>query len=398
MTKKGLVKKVVGAGAGIGLGLLSLTANGQDYSKIQKGINAPTYEYKEDTPTHKVYHFNFNKDLQRAIKSSKKPHLYPTGDIDSYIVVDPDTSGWKLYYSKKNFNEFGEGEKQIGLNIKGNEHVNPCDPNGLGSKTNYLVSFFWSPAHGFSEQLTQPIPQPTEPTKEPASNSSQTIINKDSHDIYNYIYGDTSKAKEAQQKLSSLELRTLIEGFKTINGPYFGGSAALQIGNGNLWIGPYGTFKAGSENESTPVYSKVLVSPNAQIFAETEGVSNAKLACPTEVGVIASINTDNDLFRIDFNYGIVNKVGTSTEYGYDRKISELNGVRTVFEEKPYGPTKEQKSNTWEPTQKLGVSIQPSQKVPVYIKGEVQRIGKISDKKGPVYFNGTVGGNIRWKKK
>jgi hypothetical protein len=395
MTKKGLFRKIAQGGAVAGLSLLPVLAEGQDYSKIQKGVNARTV--KGETPTHVIFHYGMNKDLQKAIKSSKKPHLYLTGDKNSYMIVDSDTSGFKIYYNKKNFDEGGNGKVPFVVNIKGDEHINPCDENGLGSKTNYLVSFYDLPSRGVS---TQPISQPTEPSKEPASNYNQTIINKDSHDTYinNHFYGDTTRAREAQQKLSSLELRTLIEGFKTINGPYSGGSAALQIGNGNLWIGPYGAFRFGSEKDSTPIFNKTLVSQAAQIFAETEGMSNAKLACPTEIGVIASINTNNDLFRIDFSYGIVNKVAKSREYGYDRKVSEQNGVRTVFEEKPYGPTQEQKSGTWVPTQKLGVSIQPSQKVPIYIKGEVEHRGKISDKKGPVYFNGAVGGNIRWRKK
>ncbi|MGY4884741.1 MAG: hypothetical protein ACP5NZ_04150 [Nanobdellota archaeon] len=384
MTKKDITKKVLGIGTGLALGALPMVSNAQDYAKIQKGINAPTYVGENET--HVAYHFRFNKDLQKQVNGYKNSQVYITGDkLDSYLVVDPNKTGYTLYYSKKNLNENGEGKK-IGVAVTGKEHIDPCAPNVPGSKTNGLASLFWGPI----QLLEQP--KPTEPTKEPSYNS-QTIINKDSHDTYNYNYGDTAKAKEAQQKLSHLELRTLIEGFKTGKGPYFGGTAALQIGNGNLWIGPYGTYRFGSEKESIPIYSKDLVSQSAQIFAETDGVEKAKLACPTEVGVIASIDTDNDLFRFDVSYGIVNKVKNSVISGFDRKLVG----NAIVEEKSYGPTKV-KSSTWESIQKIGVAIQPSQKVPIYIKGEVGHIGKITDKKGPVFVNGAVGGNIRWGRK
>src|SRR4030042_4409886 len=212
MTKKDLVKKVAGVGAGLGFGALTFV-NGQDYSKIEKGVNAATIA--GETPTHVVYHFGFNKDLQRAIKGSRLPHLYLTGDKNSYILVDSDTSGYQLYYSKKNFDESGNGKKTVVLNIKGDEHVNPCEGTGLGSKTNSLVSFYYTPTKGISEQ-SKPTPTLKE-LPEGQGNITNITINNDSHDTYNYFYGDTTKRKNNEKRPSELEFRILYEVSKKAN-------------------------------------------------------------------------------------------------------------------------------------------------------------------------------------
>jgi hypothetical protein len=398
MTKKGLVRRIAQSGAIVGLCSLPVIANCQDYSKIQKGVNAATVK---ETKDYTIYHFNFNKDLQRAIKSSKKPHLYLTGDKNSYILVDPDTSGYSLYYPKKNFDESGNGKKTVVLNIKGDEHLNPCDNKGLGSKTNSLVSFYYTPTKGTLEQPTAPTPKEQSKEESVSNDNRTTIINN----ITN-IYGDTSKYKKEEQKLSTLELRTLIEGGKTVNplnSPFWQASINPQIGRDWLWFGPYATFGFGSENNSTetPVYKKILLSQAAQIFTETEGTrtESSNLKYPIGFGGTLSLNTNDNKVRFDLSYGLVNKVSATsdvTESGFDRKLQGNN----IIEEKPYNFTLEEGETCKEyiPTQGIAFAVQPSERVPIYIKAKAEHVGKISSKKGPVYFNVALGGNLGWRKK
>ena len=399
MTKKDIVKKVIGTGAGLALGVLPLVSNAQDYNKLQKGVNAATYE--GETPTHYIYHFGFNKDLQKAIKGATNPQIYLTGDKNSYIVVDPDTSGYKLYYFKENFDKSGNSITKPAVTLRGDWHDNPCFPDVPGSKNNALASFFWGP----SKLPKQPTEEVRELPETQPGNISYITINKDSHDVYNYFYGDTSKKTE-EPKPSPLEFRILAEGFKNVNGPYFGATINPQFVFGKiLGIGPYATARFGSENESTTehVYNKILLSQPAQIFTETEGVrtGNSKLTYPSEFGGALSLNTKDDLFRMDLAYGLVNKNVSKSgiqESGFDRKLQGDN----IIEEKPYGPIsieQGKKYNTWIPTQKIGFAIQPSQKVPIYLKAEAQHIGKVNSmKKGNVHYNVGIGGNIGWRKR
>jgi hypothetical protein len=410
MTKKGLVNKIAKVGAVAGLSLLPVISNGQTNESIQRGVNAATF--KGETPTHYVYHFNFNKDLQRAIKNSKQPQVYITGDsFGSYLILDPDNSGYTLHYSKKNVDTSGKGKK-IGLTVREKGKIGVCDTTGLGSEGSFLPSFYWEPTIGVSEQPTsqpkEPVTKevPKEPTKEsvfPGSNYNITNINNTTNNNY---YGDTAKVKQEQQKLSSLELRTLIEGGKTLNplnSPFWQASINPQIGRDWLWFGPYATFGFGSENNSTetPVYKKILLSQAAQIFTETEGIrtESSKLSYPIGFGGTLSLNTNDNKVRFDLSYGLVNKVNSTsdvTESGFDRKLVGNN----IIEEKPYNFTLEEGETCqdWVPTQAIGLAVQPSQKVPIYLEGSAMHVGKISSKKGPVYFNVALGGNLGWRKK
>ncbi|HPD82036.1 MAG TPA: hypothetical protein PK357_02970 [Candidatus Pacearchaeota archaeon] len=404
MAKKNITHKVIGIGAGLALGTFSLVSNAQDYNKIQKGVN--TREVLGETPTqsHVIFHYNMSKDLQKAIKSSKKPHLYLTGDKNSYMIVDPDTSGFKIYYSKKNFDENGNGKVPFVVNIKGDEHLNPCDENGLGSKTNYLVSFYDLPSRGVSEKSAEPA---KEPSKEPTQNISQTIINKDSHDVYNYFYGDTTKVKEAQQKLSPLELRLLIEENKTMNpieNPFWGTSAAVQLGKGAVWLGPYVTTGFGSEtsSSSTPIYHETLLNQAFQLFTVTEGVRNeyANITYPIEFGGLLSVGSKDGRVRVNLGAGVVNeKTSTSdaVETGYDWMTQ--NGV-VVGEKKPYATVlkKGSENNKYIPTQKVGVDVHPFKKSGFYLGGEAQHRGKINSKMDKINYNIKAGWRFGGRKK
>lgn len=121
--KSKVMRKVGKAVATAGLCLLPLLSSGQSSTSIQRGVNAGTFV--RETPLHMVYRFGFNEDLKKAIKKSKEPHFYTT-DPNSYIRFNNDTSAFELFYSKKNFNEKGEG-KSIGLTIREKGKVGVCD-------------------------------------------------------------------------------------------------------------------------------------------------------------------------------------------------------------------------------------------------------------------------------
>jgi hypothetical protein len=275
--KNNLVGKVVKAGIIGGLSLLPFVSNGQTNDSIQKGVNAATL--KGETKTHFVYEFKFNENLKRAIKNSGSPHLYTTGVKNSYIKFNNDSSAFELYYPKESFDKNGKG-KSIGLTIKDGNKVGPCDSTGLGSKYSPLPSLFWTPDNKvYLVEQNKNVPK--EPSKEQPNaiyNVNETNTTNNTTNITNNnIYGDTSripKTKEAQQKLSPLEIRTLIESSKEVNNNNIGGiSINPQIGRGHLWAGPYAKFNFGSKKDSvlTPVYEKTLLNQALGLFTETEG-------------------------------------------------------------------------------------------------------------------------------
>jgi hypothetical protein len=428
MTKKGLIKKIVGVGAGIGLSLMPIISNAQiqkavntstfrgeasnisnaqDYSNIQKGVNAATL--KDSTKTHFIYEFKFNEDLKRAIKNSQKPHLYTTGVKNSYIKFNRDSSAFELYYPKTSLDESGKG-KTIGLTIRDGSKVGPCDNTGLGSRYSPLPSLFWTPTKAYLiEESSKNVPE--EPLKEkPSKEPCETIINSITN---NYYYGDTTRNKSdtIPKKLekSGLEFRTLIEGSKRvnpINSPFWGATINPQMGKNWIWAGPYLTFGFGSQKDSisTPVYKKILLSQAAQLFTETEGTrrESSKLYYPTGFGGTLSLNTKDNKVRFDLSYGLVNEINSTSgvsESGFDRKLQGDN----VIEEKPYNVQLEEgkKCSKWIPIQRIGMAFQPSNKVPIYLEAEAEHIGdmkRMNCKKGNVNFNVKLGGNIGWGKR
>jgi hypothetical protein len=406
--KNNLVGKVVKAGIIGGLSLLPFVSNGQTNDSIQKGVNAATL--KGETKTHFVYEFKFNENLKRAIKNSGSPHLYTTGVKNSYIKFNNDSSAFELYYPKESFDKNGKG-KSIGLTIKDGNKVGPCDSTGLGSKYSPLPSLFWTPDNKvYLVEQNKNVPK--EPSKEQPNaiyNVNETNTTNNTTNITNNnIYGDTSripKTKEAQQKLSPLEIRTLIESSKEVNNNNIGGiSINPQIGRGHLWAGPYAKFNFGSKKDSvlTPVYEKTLLNQALGLFTETEGTRReySKLKHTMEFGGVLSLDVTNDgRLRFDLSYGVTNERDERSdlkETGYDRMIQ--NGK--VTDEKPYGPVVREKGETskkWVQIQKAGVAVQPFKKVPIYFGGEVQNIGKLCSKQGFTTYNVKVGGKL-WGKK
>lgn len=407
MTKKRLVNKVAGVLAGTALGLLPLVSNAQDYSKIQKGVNAPTYV--GETSTHKIYHFNFNKDLQRAITSSKNPSIYLTGDNYSYVLFDPDTTGYNLYYFKKNLNEFGEG-KELGLNIKGDKHANPCDNKGLGSKTNYLVSFYWAPQHTKTLEQPKQIPElPKEVKEQPEEKQSKpcNIIIDNTSNVTNNYYTDTTNKRLEKSKGEGLELRLLTEANKNVNSlesPFFGASAALQLGKGAVWVGPYVTAGFGKDSYSnlTPIYHETLLNQAIQLSTVTEGIRREKseLSYPIEFGGLLSVGSKDGRVRVNLGYGTVKeKTSTSnvTETGQDW-IAQNGEV--VGEKKPYSIElqKGQNSDKYIPTQKVGVDVHPFKESGFYFGAEAQHRGKINSKMDNINYNIKAGWRFGGKRK
>jgi hypothetical protein len=333
------------------------------------------------------------------------------------VKFNGDSSAFELYYPKESFDKNGKG-KSIGLTIKDGNKVGACDTTGLGSRYSPLPSLFWTPDNKvYLVEQNKNVPK--EPTKEPSREQPTTIYNVNETNITNNTTNITNnitnnylppvdvRKMSADTLRKTLEFRILIDGGKTVNplkSPFWQASINPQIGRGSVWFGPYATAGYGSENNSTetPVYKKILLSQAAQIYTETEGKrkENSKLKYPMGFGGTLSLNTNDNKVRFDLSYGLVNrKTSTSgiSESGFDRK---LVGDK-VIEEKPYGPIyiKEgEKCSDWVPTQGIGIAVQPSQKVPIYVKGSAQHIGKISDKKGPVNFNVAIGGNIGWRKR
>jgi len=393
MAKKDIANKVIGVGTGLALGLLPLSADAQkiDYSRAQQGVIAPTYV--TETPTHVVFHSNFNKDLERAIKSSANPSIYLTGDKNSYIVFDSDTTGCNLYYSKENFNEAGKGDKRPLLHIKGDEHINPCDPNGLGSKTNHLVSYYFKIYEAASEKPKLELKE-----QQPVSNYNITNIQNTTNTTNNY-YADTANKKTEKVKGEGLELRLLLEGNKTVNpieSPFFGASAALQLGKGAVWGGLYTTVGFGKNigSSSTPVYHETLLNQPLQLFTVTEGTRNesAELAYPFEFGGLLSVGSKDGRVRINLGYGAVNeKTSTSdvVETGHDW-ITQNGSV--VGEKKPYSITLKDGVNTnkYVPTQKVGVDVHPFKKSGFYLGAEAQHRGKVNSKIDRINYNVKAG--------
>lgn len=405
MAKKNITNKVIGVGTGLALGVLPFVSNAQDYSKIQKGVNAPTYV--TETSSHVVFHSNFNKDLQRAIKSSSNPSIYLTGDKDSYLVVDSDTAGCKIYYHKKNFNNSEEGNTKPLLHIKGDKHMNPCSPNGLGSKTNYLVSYYFKFYNPILEKPKQPEIISEKPNKEVKEQESSAIYNITNVNNTTNYYADTTSNKTEKIKGEGLEIRLLLEGNKTVNpveSPFFGGSAALQLGKGAVWLGPYATIGFGRDvnSSSTHIYHETLLNQALQLFTVTEGVRNesVKRAYPTEFGGLLSVGSKDGGIRVNLGVGVVNqKTSTSdvNETGYDW-ISQNGNV--VGEKKPYSIKLEDGTNSssWIPTQKVGVDVHPFKKSGFYLGAEAQHRGKINSKTDRVNFNVKAGWRFGGKRR
>ncbi len=405
MTKKDITNKVIGAGIGLALGALPIVSDAQtikEQQSLQRGVNAPTYA--GETPTHILYHFDFNKDLERAIKTSEKPEVYvdKSHRKDSYLVLDSDTSGYTLYYNKNNFDESGKG-RDIILTVRELGKVGVCPKGKLGSNESSLPSFKITPTLSFIGKSEEPS---KEPSNQPVSNYNQTIINKDSHDIYNYIYGDTSKEK--QRSLSTLELRAIIDANKVVNplmSPFFNFSLNPQLVYNNpsglsVGFGPYFTRGFGKNRDLniTNIENEVLLDQHNQLFSGTVGMrkENIEKCFPTEWGAILSIGKNNKV-RGDFGYGLINESESTSgisESGFDY----IRQGGEIIQKKDYGPIYVEKGKTSENikhTQHASIYFSPFKNGKVGLKGKVKHIGKPGSEDGFFHYevglSGTIGG-------
>lgn len=265
-----------------------------------------------------------------------------------------------------------------------------------------------------------PIKKPVTPVKpnnlekqEPSisyaieTNTTNNVTNNTTNNYY-LPPEEVKKSNDIHQdtlKKSSLEFRTLIEGSKRIAKNNLGGvSINPQIVEGPFGTGPYVEFNFGNVTNivSTPVYQKTLLNQNLGLFTETEGerVESYKLKYSWGAGWRASVNLNKKgNLRASASYGVIKKTDARSgirEKGFDRIIQNDK----VTDEKPYDIELEKgvTSESWEQVGRVGIEYQPSGKVPLYLKAEVQNIGPIGAKNSETSFNATLGLNIGGGKK
>ena len=401
MTNKRLVNKIAKVGVGAAMCLMPILSNGQ---KVKEDINWT----KQNAPYEK-YTLSI-RSIHPLVELSK----YQTYAKQSYLPYGNLNLPYKYNYTIPQDSIKGDVSKYLKLIDVCPDCTKQKKPVPVKKKT--PVKKPTTPAKTIPAK--KPIDTPTKdtPTKptvsvvpqetpkkqeneEPVSNYSQTIINKDSHDTYNYFYGDTTKVKQEQQKLSTLELRVLIEGSKNINpieSPFWGATGAIQLGKGSVWAGPYATIGFGKDigSSSTPVYHETLLNQPLQLFTVTEGIRNesAELAYPVEFGGLLSVGSKDQRVQVNLGYGVV-KEKTSTndvvETGHDW-ITQNGSV--VGEKKPYSITLKDGVNTdkYVPTQKVGVDVHPFKKSGFYIGAEAQHRGKVNSKMDRINYNVKAG--------
>lgn len=410
--KSKLVEKIVRAGITTGLCLLPILSNGQKIAKPVENINWT----KQQKSSYDKYILLINSKnalpgLSRYKSGVPKEYLSKGGNLNLYTnhyeIPQDQIQGYIADYLRK-----------IGV-------CPECCP-----KPKRTVS---KDKGKTGKTITKPVPQ--KPIVPPINKLEKKIVEESdtlkrlqkgeqgisynvvetntTNNITNNYYATPQEIKAAADTASKkakedyLRFRVLIDSKKKVNpitSPFWQSTINLQIGRDWLWFGPDITFGFGSENNSTetPVYKKILLSQAANLFAETEGIRNgsSNISCPIGFGGTLSLNTKDNRVRFDLSYGLVNEINSTSgvsESGFDRK---LQGDR-VIEEKPYGPIylkNGMKYKKWIPTQGIGMAFQPSNKVPLYVIGKAEHIGKISSKKGNFNFNIGIGGNIGWNKK
>jgi len=136
--------------AGIFFGSQNL--NAQSFSKkdkinLQRGVQAGKWLEQKSTPEYDVFNFEFNKPLEKSIKSSKKPKVkfsekYHAG---TFVRFNSDTSGIELQVPKEGANY--KTTKPIGIVLKNGINVDLCgDQKGnVGNKDTPIASFYFEP-------------------------------------------------------------------------------------------------------------------------------------------------------------------------------------------------------------------------------------------------------------
>jgi hypothetical protein len=416
--KNNLVEKVVKAGVIGGLSLLSAISNGQKVSKPLEKIN---WTKEQSTPYAKytllINSKNSLPELSRYKSGVPGEYLSNGGNLNlypnHYAIPQDQIQGPIADYLRKI--DVCPDCCKTPLKRKSNSHTKP-KPKPAPTKT---------PIKPTPKKPTTPVI----PTKKPAdvpkydskkqeeeksgisysieTNTTNNVTNNTTNNYYitpeevkksNDIHKDTLKK-------SSLEFRTLIEGSKRIAKNNMGGvSINPQIVAGPFGTGPYAELNFGNVTNvvSTPVYQKTLLNQNLGLFTETDGerVESYKLKYSWGAGWRASINLNKKgNLRADASYGVIKKTDARSgirEKGFDRIIQN----EKITDEKPYDIELEKgvTSESLEQVGRVGIEYQPSGKVPLYLKAEVQNIGPIGAKNSETSFNATLGINIGGGKK
>ncbi len=219
---------------------------------IQRGVSKPTL--KDSTDTYYIFEFRFNENLEEALKNTKKPKLFLTGDAakESYIKFNKDTTAAELYYPKKYFNEQGIGEN-IGISwIHEGASIDLCNPNIPGTKTNPLSSFYWNPSRASYKQSISQKPKELEKSSEGKLEKEcyEKITIIDNSITNNYYKQDTAKTKQDTAPISEPEKKlnfNIIAGINA-NDKFLEGNLGLGYGP-VTFIANYGNAKNERINE-----------------------------------------------------------------------------------------------------------------------------------------------------
>lgn len=417
-----LVEKIVKASIVGGLSLLSVVSNGQ---KVKEDINWTKVKEPYGKYTLTIRSTNSLPELSKYQNVNREPYL-PYGNLNlpykyNYKIPQDSIKGDVSKYLKKIDVCPDCTKTKKSVSIKKKTSVKPVTTKKTPTKPiTPQKSTAITPVDKTPEKKTEePYVPKTSENGKPSTiynvNETNTINN-----TTNNYYGDTTKTKQEQQKLSSLELRTLIEGTKSFNidgnlmNNIEGISVNPQIVFGPVGIGPYGKYNIGNRKSSviTDVYERRLLNQALGLSTETEGVeiedSNTKYHF--EFGGVLSLNLTKDgRLRFDMSYGKINKRRITNGvhgFGFDRKllgdevIINDNGER---EEKPYDFTSDEGMtyNSLEDIQKAGITGEPFKNSGFYIGVEGQYIGKLNAanlKKENLSVNAKLGWRIGGGKK
>lgn len=326
-------------------GLESLTE--KKSISIQRGLQAP--KSIGETKTHILYEMPFNKDLQNAIQNSSNPYLITTSK-DSYVKFNKDSTSLILSLHK---NDLG---KKIGVGVRDNSAISPCDTNGLGSVENSLPFTY----------LT--INETQSPTPRTQSSPRDTIIQRVNE--YNIVFEDNSTTEinfyEAKKDLDKKEkkksgsgLRASLEGNTSIDGKTQAGTLALQpkIANG-LYIGPFVTLGNGKTKSQQVENVSYVTNITDAISTQTRGTETRDLTSQIlyETGIRTSIDTRDKRASFNLDLGVQKQRNIISETKHEGEDMTLRNGE-VNNTKPYCYETGEKETLDDVVGKVGFNIQ-----------------------------------------
>lgn len=428
MAKKELVNKVAGFLAGTALGLLPILASGQS---LKEDINwtkekAPYQKY--NLLIRSIYPLSGLSKYESAPSKNYLPHgNLNLGYNHNYFVPQDSIKGDVLKYLKKidvcpectNYNQSSVTKKTTSKPTPVKKPVpvkkktpkepiitpTPSQKNKTNGEFEDIKNKYQDLEDKYNYLSKQDSLNKLKKEESQVTNYNITNINNTTNITNNY-YGDTAKVKEAQQKLSSLEIRAIINAGKVINpleSPFYNFSLNPQLYNSSVGIGfgPYVEVGIGKEKEVriTDFENEELINQASQLFTGTKGTRKEILerCFPIEWGAILSTGTKNNKFRFDFGYGLVredNSTSGISEFGVDY----IRKGENIINQKDYGPIEKEKGKnlqTWKQTQQVGIAVSPFNNGTLGLKGRVKHIGKPGSEDGffsyEVGLTSTIGG-------